>query len=1056
MPVPAPLPAPDAARSVRGAADWTAAHAADGSGAAHAARLRDPERLAALASAGLLDAAPEESFDRHTRLAMRLLGVPVALVSLVDADRQFFMSCFGVAEPWQTARETPLSHSFCQYVVVHATPLVIDDARRHAVLRDNLAIRDLGVVAYLGVPLTTPEGRILGSLCAIDGVPRAWSADDVATLSAVAAGVMHEITLRRRALASEEARERSEAAHEAVIDQVGETVFRADAAGRWTALSPMWRTLTGYDCAASLGEPVFARVHAADRRRCEDAYAALVGGAADAFHETARLTTRDGRTRAVEMRARVLRDATAPLGAPLGVVGTLTDVTEREETLRALAERERELRLAVEVAGLSLWEHPLPGGAEALTDASLDARLGPVHADDRALVRAALAHAVHAQQDVEVSYRYVQGDGVPGWRTARARAVGAPEGDGAGRLVGVTLCTTARKRAEAQRETTVALLEATLEATADGVIVVDLNGRVARYNRRFLELWRLTPELVEHVDRSTLIGRLLQRTLEPERYAVLLEELVADPSSERTALVELTDGSVFECTMRPQRMGDGRMVGRVWGFRDITERAVLEEQLTHQAFHDALTGLPNRAAFHGRVERALARADQERRPRDHVAVLLLDLDGFKLVNDSNGHAIGDELLVAVADRLLNATRGSDFVARLGGDEFGVLLEQARDEPDARRVAERIVQALAQPFSLRGASVVVGASIGYARGGSVSEPLRRVLDARHGLETRAARALRERRVEPVDALLRNADLALYDAKAQGKGRWASYHPALHAAAVERLSLETALRRGLERDEFRLVYQPIVDLETGRPLGVEALVRWHHPERGVVAPMTFIPLAEETGLIVPLGRWVLEEACRTGARWARGTDGQALGYLTVNISGRQLGQPDFVETVTAALAASGMPPAFLVLEITESAVVQQPELALTRLEALKALGVRLAIDDFGTGYSSLSYLNKFPIDVLKIDKSFVDQVTDGGQPTALTSAIIALGDALSLRTVAEGVESAEQLAALRGMGCAAGQGFLFARPLDAHAVDALLAAPLPPPGAPAADTDGWRDA
>ena len=467
---------------------------------------------------------------------------------------------------------------------------------------------------------------------------------------------------------------------------------------------------------------------------------------------------------------------------------------------------------------------------------------------------------------------------------------------------------------------------------------------------------------------------------------------------------------------------DGRAARLVLA-ADVTERKAAEAQLAHQAYHDALTGLANRAALRRRIARALAGAAARGRGANEVVVLLLDLDGFKRVNDSLGHPAGDALLVQVAERLLNATRGCDTVARLGGDEFAVLLENARGRPDAVAVAERVLHALRAPFVLAGAEgrteAVVGASVGIAQG------------AVHDM----ASAPNDDAEARVSALLRNADLAMYRAKAGGKGRYAFFEPSMHAEAVGRLELEADLRAALARSEFCLVYQPIVALDDERVVGVEALARWHHPLRGVVAPADFIPLAEETGLIVPLGRWVLGEACRQARAWDDAGRGHTL-TITVNVSGRQLYDAGFVDDVRRALAASGLAPTRLVLELTESVMIDRPDLALERFTALKALGVRLAVDDFGTGYSALSYLQRFPIDVLKIDKSFVDGLGRGGVQGSLARTIVALGQALSLRTVAEGVEDADQRAALQEVGCPMGQGFLFARPLEPGAVAALL--------------------
>jgi len=451
---------------------------------------------------------------------------------------------------------------------------------------------------------------------------------------------------------------------------------------------------------------------------------------------------------------------------------------------------------------------------------------------------------------------------------------------------------------------------------------------------------------------------------------------------------------------------------------DVTERTIAEARLEHQAFHDALTGLANRSLFRDRVGHALARG---RRLGTRPAVLFLDLDEFKAVNDGLGHAEGDRLLVEVSTRLLGATRGCDTVARLGGDEFAVLLSDVYDEGEATAVAERVLRALAKPITLSARDVLVGASVGIAA-------------AVPG--------------EGADELLRNADLAMYHAKARGKGTYEVFAPAMYEVVSDRVALLADLRGALDRKEFAVVYQPVVDLGTGHVVGAEALIRWTHPARGPVPPPRFIGLAEDSGLILPIGRFVLEAACRQAAGWLR--DGHGDLHVAVNMSGRQLQYPGFVADVAAVLAATGLPPHALLLEITESVVMQDTEASLARLAALKALGVRLAIDDFGTGYSSLAYLQRFPVDVLKIDKRFVDGVHEGRSGEALARTIVALGETLGLRTVGEGIERPEQRDALRSLGCTYGQGYLFARPLPAHELDGLLAVLAQAPPRHAAST------
>lgn len=452
--------------------------------------------------------------------------------------------------------------------------------------------------------------------------------------------------------------------------------------------------------------------------------------------------------------------------------------------------------------------------------------------------------------------------------------------------------------------------------------------------------------------------------------------------------------------------------GLIAMLQDITERRALEAQLTWQAFHDPLTNLANRALFQERVERALARRTGA---AGTVAVLFLDLDNFKTINDSMGHAAGDQLLFEVGRRLLTATRGCDTVARLGGDEFGVLIDNVRAPADCLRVAERVLEAMLPPVQLDGTEVAVSTSIGIVRD--------------DGNDT-------------ADDILRNADVAMYNAKQRGKGRHSVFEPGMHDKAVERLRLQTDLRNAVDNDEITLEFQPIVTLADGLPCGFEALARWVHPEFGAVSPSTFVPLAEETGMIVGLGSKILRLACEHATRWNAMPGLKTPLSVAVNLSGRQLEEVSVVQHVRDALESTGLSPACLTLEITESALVHNSSTMRERLLALKSLGVSLAIDDFGTGYSSLRYIQQFPVDVLKIDRSFVEGLgRSAGTDAALARTIIALGASLSLRTVAEGIETDAQRAMLRELGCEFGQGFLYARPMApadvgpwlSHAID-----------------------
>jgi diguanylate cyclase (GGDEF)-like protein/PAS domain S-box-containing protein len=436
---------------------------------------------------------------------------------------------------------------------------------------------------------------------------------------------------------------------------------------------------------------------------------------------------------------------------------------------------------------------------------------------------------------------------------------------------------------------------------------------------------------------------------------------------------------------------------------DVTARKEAEELLRHQAFHDPLTGLANRALFTDRVQHALVLGGKE----GAAAVLFVDLDDFKAMNDRLGHPAGDSLLCAVGARLCSVLSPSHTVARLGGDEFAILVEDVRDAATAAATADRLVSAFQQPFHVLGNDVFVTASIGIAMG------------------------------DDADELLRSADVAMYRAKASGKAQYAFYAPTMDEEVLGRLELIADLRRARPGEQFVLHYQPSLDLATGDVVGVEALVRWEHPTRGLLQPEAFIWAAEETGLIVGLGRWVLAEACRAAARWRAEVPGAAALGLSVNVSARQLQQPGLVDDVRRALAGSGLDARALTLEITETVLAQRGDDAAAILQSVKALGVRLALDDFGTGYSSLSRLQYLPVDELKIDRSFVQSIDSGADRAALVRAIVELGRALELTTVAEGIEHAGQVAALQRIGCRLGQGFHFARPLAAAELEQLLA-------------------
>jgi diguanylate cyclase (GGDEF)-like protein/PAS domain S-box-containing protein len=451
--------------------------------------------------------------------------------------------------------------------------------------------------------------------------------------------------------------------------------------------------------------------------------------------------------------------------------------------------------------------------------------------------------------------------------------------------------------------------------------------------------------------------------------------------------------------------GESDVGAIVLNSRDVTDRHALEQELNHQAFHDTLTGLANRSLFVDRLSHAMDRGGRDESP---VAVLFLDLDDFKAVNDSFGHPVGDGLLVEVAQRIRSATRPSDTVARFGGDEFAVLVESGSMPEAAYAVAERIIEALAPTFRLLASDIGVRASIGIS-----------IAQQPHG--------------SPND-LLRDADLAMYVAKRNGKGRYEMYEPKMHEDALRRLETEVGIREGLDSGQFEVFYQPVVDAHSGQLVAAEALVRWRHPTLGLLAPFDFIGVAEDTGLIVRLGGQVLDEATRQAQAWRQLGIVDDEFYLSVNLATRQLQESDLADRVASALVDSGLPPSRLVLEVTESALIESLDITVPRLLALRSLGVRLAIDDFGTGYSSLSYIADLPINFVKIDKSFVDRITAGPEGSAVVRGIIDLSHAMGFTCVAEGVERTDQRQILADLGCGYLQGFLFGRP--ASATDTVL--------------------
>ena len=864
-------------------------------------------------------------------------------------------------------------------------------------------------------------------------VARPWWSQPLGVIALGSAGLTtlmvarHVLSVRenRRLVA---ARLAQEAYFRGLIENAADVVYVVALDGTLHFASASTARLFGRVPRADGSGPVLRNLHPDDVPAARAALAAAAASPTGApCSVQARVRHEDGSWRVVEAAVRRLPHVADRL------VLNVRDVTERVHAESALRESQRALSTMLSnlpgmayrcrndrewtmefvsdgcasLTGHAAWELTSGDGAPYVPFTSL------IHPDDREHVWATVQRAIETTEPFQLAYRIRTAGGEERHVWEQGRAVLGAAGE-IHALEGIILDVTERTRAEAERERLVtqrdaerALLAAVIEQMPAAVVIAEApsgrlvlgNGQVARI---FGDATPGAPALSAYASQAGFHddGRPVESHEWPLARAVAGERVDGEEyryprPDEPEAWVRVSAG--------PVRDRDGQIVAGVAVAEDVTQRRRLEGQLAHQAFHDPLTGLANRALFRDRVEHALAQAH---RAPGGVAVLFLDLDDFKAVNDSLGHGEGDQLLVQVAARLLGTTRGCDTVARLGGDEFAVLLQDAIDG-DAHIVANRILSSLTRPVRVGARELSVGASIGIA-----------VAHCEDGAEE----------------LLRNADLAMYQAKARGKGMYEVFAPPMYEAVRDRVSMQADLHHALERREFRLVYQPLVELATERVVGVEALVRWDHPTRGAVSPATFIPLAEESGIILPLGRWVLGEACRQAAAWQR--RGVGAPYVAVNISGRQLQHPQLVADVATALGEAVLEPGALLLEITEGVVMHDTEASLRRLHDLKALGVRLAIDDFGTGYSSLSYLQRFPMDVLKIDKAFVDDVALGGSQAALARTIVALGETLSLHTVAEGIETPEQSAALVAMGCRVGQGYWFARPVPAPEVTAML--------------------
>lgn len=629
------------------------------------------------------------------------------------------------------------------------------------------------------------------------------------------------------------------------------------------------------------------------------------------------------------------------------------------------------------------------------------------HPEDRRRVREEIRAALRTSGRFDCEYRIVHANGEPRWVWERGSGVF----DADGRLVaieGIVQDITARKRSHSALREAERRYYNLFENALEGIFRTTLSGQFLDANPALARIFGFADpgEMSECVGEES--ASLYVDPGRRREFLRILEERgrVTDFDSQ----ARRKDGTIIWISenARAVRKPDGRLDWCEGTVVDITERKRMEERLVRGALYDALTGLPNRSLLTELMGRALERV--RRKPGTLFAALVIDLDRFKMVNDSMGHAQGDRLLLAFARRLLAFLPPDTTLGRMGADEFCLLVDDLKDDAPAMALADRIQEALSLPFELEGREVYAAASIGIVVGtGSYAGP---------------------------EEILRDADTAMHRAKMAGKGRYEIFDSSMHAKAVKLLTLETDLRRAVERDEFLLHYQPIVSLEDGSLTGFEALIRWRHPRMGLVPPLDFIPLAEDTGLIVPIGKWVLRKACLQLAEWRGLLEGGRKLTMSVNISGKQLDGMDFAEMIQGILLEARLEPSCLKLEVTESAIMEHPEAAAAILERLKEMGVRLSLDDFGTGYSSLSYLHRFPFHNLKIDRSFISKLEGGEKDEEIVRVINSLARNLGMDVVAEGIETKSQWDLLHKLDCGFGQGYYFSRPLEDEAARRLI--------------------
>ncbi|MBC7501942.1 MAG: EAL domain-containing protein [Herminiimonas sp.] len=968
-------------------------------------------RLDALHDCGILDTPPDKDFDSITSLAAAIFGVPIALISFVTQDRQWFKSKVGL-----DISETPRTASFCDSAILGNEVMVVTDATRDQRFAHHaLVTGDTGICFYAGAPLVTAEGYALGTLCLVDRVAREFSQQQRTSLMLLSAQVVTLIALRKKSTALADALLRLENLHgglEASQSKMRESeqrlTFALDAAeiGDWNMdlmTNVAVRSLQ-HDRCFGYTEPVpqwgydtfLAHVHPADRQRVDANYAKAIGGHGN-YDVEFRVMWPDGTEHWLWSRGRFYFDDE---GKAYRVAGIQVEITKRrhadsvsrynEERYRQLVDNSSDAILQITPNGAVLTANPAACALFAITEDDFikRGRNGIVDTSDVRL--AALLQMRSATGHGSGELRMRRGGGNIFDADIRSSLYVDPHGVTMGSVV--IRDVTERKRSEERLQLAASVFSNALE----GIVITDAEANIVDVNKSFCVLTGYS--------REELLGKN-PRIIKSDRhdasfYSAMWRDLIADGQWSGEKWNRHRDGHIFavQTTITAVADAHGQVKHYVSVNSDITRMKAQHQQLEHIAHYDALTNLPNRVLLADRLQQAMS---QCQRRQQILAVAFLDIDGFKAINDAHGHAVGDQVLIELARRMKNVLRDGDTLSRFGGDEFVAILVDLDQAQDCHSVLRRVLQAASSTISVGEVTVDVSASIGVT--------------------------LFPQDASDADQLLRHADQAMYAAKREGKNQYRMFDVAQDSAAKSQRDSLEEIRAALQRKEFVLYYQPKVNIRTGEVTGAEALIRWQHPQRGLLSPAAFLPLIENSPIEIEIGEWVIVTALTQISQWQL----QGLDIpVSVNISAQQLQRPDFSERL-AALLESATPVATcrLEMEILESSAFANILQVIETLKRCRQMGVRFALDDFGTGYSSMTYLKAFPIDVLKIDQSFVINMLGNKGDHAIVQSVIELAKAFELKVIAEGVETAAHGTMLSMMGCESAQGYGIARPMPA---------------------------